>query len=133
MMMVVYRSVLIACVLVRAMCSTQEEINLAGLIRRVTAGLLVRGQTDPSNTTPRVLTKDGIVRGLTADKAHIFYGIPFADPPVASNRWRPPQPVTPWRGEYDATFPRAACMQRCIGPITEECPKMVRDGKRQKE
>ncbi|KAL7827708.1 hypothetical protein AOLI_G00308600 [Acnodon oligacanthus] len=131
MKIVVYRSVLLVCVLVRAVASSEEEISLAGLIRRITAGVLVRGQLlghhqkDPNNTGPRVLTKDGIVRGLTADKAHVFYGIPFADPPVASNRWRPPQQVTPWRGEYDATFPRAACMQRCIGPITEECPKMV--------
>ncbi|KAL6459753.1 hypothetical protein MHYP_G00315120 [Metynnis hypsauchen] len=131
MKIVVYRSVLLVCVLVRVVASAEEEISLAGLIRRITAGVLVRGQllgdhqNDPSDKGPRVLTKDGVIRGLTADKAHVFYGIPFADPPVASNRWRPPQQVTPWTGEYDATFPRAACMQRCIGPITEECPKTV--------
>ncbi|XP_062374187.1 crystal protein [Sardina pilchardus] len=80
---------------------------------------------DPTKQGPKVLTKDGIIRGKTVDKAHIFYGIPFADPPLAAYRWKPPRPVTPWRGEYDATFRRAACMQGCIGPISEECPAKV--------
>lgn len=76
---------------------------------------------------PLVLTKDGQIKGVTADKAHIFYGIPYADPPVGAYRWKPPRSVTPWRGIYDASFPRAACMQVCSGPATEECPRMVRN------
>lgn len=119
--MEVYRSVLIlfvlVSVLVRAMSSTEKDILFAGLIRRVTTG--------DHRTGPKVQTKDGIIRGLTADKAHIFYGIPFAAPPVGANRWKPPRPVSPWRGERDATFPRAACMQPCIRASSEECPKMV--------
>ncbi|KAI1887975.1 hypothetical protein AGOR_G00180290 [Albula goreensis] len=74
---------------------------------------------------PKVQTKDGILKGLTADKAYIFYGIPFASPPVGKRRWKPPTPVTPWAGVYDATFPRASCMQACSGPISEECPDKV--------
>ncbi|XP_018552559.1 cAMP-regulated D2 protein [Lates calcarifer] len=74
---------------------------------------------------PLVLTKDGQIKGITVDKAHIFYGIPFADPPVGAYRWKPPRPVSPWPGVYDASFPRAACMQACSGPITEECPRIV--------
>lgn len=76
---------------------------------------------------PVVLTKDGQIKGVTVDKAHIFYGIPYADPPVGAYRWKPPKPVTPWAGVYDASFPRAACMQVCSGPITEECPRIVRN------
>lgn len=75
---------------------------------------------------PVVLTKDGQVKGVTVDKAHIFYGIPYADPPVGAYRWKPPRPVTRWPGVYDASFPRAACMQACSGPIGGECPKTVR-------
>ncbi|XP_070848712.1 cAMP-regulated D2 protein [Chaetodon trifascialis] len=74
---------------------------------------------------PVVLTKDGQIKGVTVDKAHIFYGIPYADPPVGAYRWKPPRPVTPWQGIYDASFPRAACVQACSGPITEECPRTV--------
>uniref|UniRef100_A0A3B4UXN2 Carboxylic ester hydrolase n=1 Tax=Seriola dumerili TaxID=41447 RepID=A0A3B4UXN2_SERDU len=60
---------------------------------------------------PLVLTKDGRIKGITVDKAHIFYGIPYADPPVGAYRWKPPRPVSPWSGVYNASFPRPACMQ----------------------
>lgn len=75
---------------------------------------------------PLVLTKDGKMTGVTVDKAHVFYGIPYADPPIGAYRWKPPRPVTPWAGVYDASFPRAACMQACSGPIAAECPRTVR-------
>ncbi|KAL6117080.1 uncharacterized protein ACO6RY_14942 [Pungitius sinensis] len=74
---------------------------------------------------PLVVTKDGQIKGVTVDKAHIFYGIPYADPPVGAYRWKPPRPVSPWPGVYDASFPRASCMQACSGPMTEECPRIV--------
>ncbi|XP_030006911.1 cAMP-regulated D2 protein [Sphaeramia orbicularis] len=74
---------------------------------------------------PLVLTKDGHIRGVSGDKAHIFYGIPYADPPVGAYRWKAPRALSPWPGVYDASFPRAACMQACAGPIIEECPQTV--------
>ncbi|XP_049330061.1 cAMP-regulated D2 protein [Astyanax mexicanus] len=134
MTMGVYWPALVVCVMVCAMCVTdrtvsgsEEHISVAAVIRRVTAGVLVQGRPlgDPQTTGPRVLTKDGIIRGLTADSAHIFYKIPFADPPVGAYRWRYPRPVTPWRGERSASAPGPACMQRCFGPITDKCPKTV--------
>lgn len=76
---------------------------------------------------PVVLTKNGQIKGVTVDKAHIFYGIPYADPPVGAYRWKPPRPASPWQGIYDASFPRAACVQACSSPITEECPRAVRN------
>lgn len=75
---------------------------------------------------PLVVTKDGKIQGVTVDKAHIFHGIPYADPPVGAYRWKPPRAVTPWAEVYDASFPRAACMQACRGPIDAECPRTVR-------
>lgn len=75
---------------------------------------------------PVVIIKDGKMKGVTLDKAHVFYGIPYADPPVGAYRWKPPRPVTPWAGVYNASFPRAACMQACRGPIAAECPRTVR-------
>ncbi|XP_028307108.1 cholinesterase 1 [Gouania willdenowi] len=74
---------------------------------------------------PVVSTKDGQIQGLTTEKANIFYGIPYADPPVGAYRWKPPRPVSAWQGLYDASYPRAACMQICTGQITEECPRTV--------
>lgn len=83
-----------------------------------------RGDQAPG---PVVLTKDGKMKGIAVDKAYIFYGIPYADPPVGAYRWKPPRPVTPWAGVYDASFPRAACMQACSGPMAAECPRAVRN------
>ncbi|KAJ8261744.1 hypothetical protein GJAV_G00157920 [Gymnothorax javanicus] len=74
---------------------------------------------------PKVETKDGILKGLAVDQAYIFYGIPFASPPVGPARWKAPTPPTPWSGVYDATFPRASCMQACGGPFPELCPHKV--------
>ncbi|XP_064198096.1 cAMP-regulated D2 protein [Anguilla rostrata] len=81
--------------------------------------------TGPTPDAPKVQTKDGILTGLAADKAYIFYGIPYASPPVGAARWTPPTPVAPWAGAYDASFPRASCMQACIGPVSEACPGKV--------
>lgn len=76
---------------------------------------------------PVVFTKNGWIKGVTVDKGHIFYGVPYADPPVGAYRWKPPRPVSRWSGVHDATFPRAACMQVCSGSTSAECPKKVRN------
>lgn len=76
---------------------------------------------------PMVLTKDGKMKGVTVDKAQVFYGIPYADPPIGAYRWKPPRLVTPWKEVYDASFPRAACMQACSGPVAAECSRTVRN------
>lgn len=53
----------------------------------------------------------GPVSGLAGD-VRAFLGIPYARPPVGPLRWRPPQPLAPWREPFDATgfgpdFPQA--------------------------
>src|SRR5690349_8704677 len=51
-----------------------------------------------------VQTKYGRVRGTTAaNGVCAFLGLPYAAPPVAARRLRPPQPVQPWTGIRDAT------------------------------
>ncbi|XP_034382706.1 cAMP-regulated D2 protein [Cyclopterus lumpus] len=104
-----------------------SKINsLEELGRRVVTG---RRKVKPANQEtapgPVVVTKDGQIKGITVDRAHVFYGIPYADPPVGAYRWKAPRPVSPRPGVYDASSPRASCMQACSGPITEECPRIV--------
>ena len=53
-----------------------------------------------------VATSDGRVRA--------YKGLPFAAPPVGENRWRAPQPVSPWTAVRKADAFGARCMQ---GPI----------------
>ena len=49
-----------------------------------------------------------------------YRGIPFAAPPVGNRRWRPPQPVIPWKGVLAANDFSAACMQSEAGWTDEQ-------------
>lgn len=51
---------------------------------------------------PRVTTQYGVLEGVSESGLAVFKGIPFAAPPVGDNRWRAPQPVTPWQGVREA-------------------------------
>ncbi|XP_066541754.1 cAMP-regulated D2 protein [Hoplias malabaricus] len=110
--------------------SELKDLNMAEA--ELNGVVLDKGQIDTQDSTnpndgeprksPVVVTRSGPVYGLTLDKAHVFYGIPYAAPPVGPKRWTAPSPVLPWTQAYDATFPRAACMQACAGEFSEMCP-----------
>jgi para-nitrobenzyl esterase len=53
----------------------------------------------------------GRLKGAVTGSVVSWKGIPFAAPPVGQNRWRPPQPVAPWRNVRAATAFGADCMQ----------------------
>lgn len=54
----------------------------------------------PSHAAHPVTVDGGTIAGIVdTDRSLIEYrAIPFAAPPVGELRWRPPQPVVPWRG-----------------------------------
>lgn len=74
-----------------------------------------------------VSTPFGTVRGVARDGIHVFTGIPFA----RAARFGPPNPVTAWDGELEATVTRAQCpqlpglLERLLGgtsiPMDEQC------------
>src|SRR5271165_1496187 len=70
-----------------------------------------------SVSQPTVRTRSGVVSGSAEHDVLVFKGIPFAQPPVGALRWRPPQPVMPWKGVRSATAWGPICMQeRKIDP-----------------
>ncbi|KAK5580623.1 hypothetical protein RB653_000645 [Dictyostelium firmibasis] len=60
-----------------------------------------------------VLLSDGPIRGTTIDSHRVFYGIPFASPPIGELRYEDPQPPKPWNYVRDGTKQREQCIQKC--------------------
>jgi para-nitrobenzyl esterase len=60
---------------------------------------------------PVVQTASGWLRGVSAQGADRFLGIPYAAPPIKDLRFRPPQPVKKWSSVRDATRQAPACLQ----------------------
>ncbi len=61
-----------------------------------------------------VMTASGPVTGTLQKKTRVFFGIPYAAPPTGANRWRAPQPVTPWTAARDATVRAKVCPQIAV-------------------
>lgn len=76
------------------------------LIYPAVAGVMVPIKDDP------VTIDTGRVAGtLREHGVKAYLGIPFAAPPLRENRWREPQPVTPWKGIYNADSVKPECVQ----------------------
>lgn len=77
--------------------------------------------------TPVVDTAQGQVQGLVDDGILEYLGIPYAAPPVADLRFRPPQPPKAWDGVLDATSLGAPCMQMYSpsGPRTTDFTRQI--------
>ena len=65
-----------------------------------------------------IQTKRGKIRGIGQDGCTVFRGIPYAQAPVGEMRWRRPEPVEPWDGEYVADTFRNMCPQTMPDPET---------------
>jgi para-nitrobenzyl esterase len=88
------------------------------------ASLLVFRASEASPSV-RVRIVDGVLQGRTDEYGNsIFLGIPYAEPPTGSLRWKPPQPVKRWNGLKILDRFGASCEQRInpqgFGPFTHE-------------
>jgi len=71
-----------------------------------------------------ILTDKGPIRGGIRGDTRVFLGIPYAAPPLGTNRWRAPAPVVAWTEVRDASVPGPSCMQKGggrVGPVSEDC------------
>jgi para-nitrobenzyl esterase len=62
-----------------------------------------------------------------------FLGVPFAAPPIAGLRWRPPQPVTPWQGVLETLHAAPAGPQPLPPPGSFYQKEFFRTSERQSE
>lgn len=68
--------------------------------------------TRPKDT--QITIDGGKVAGYKVGDVSVFKGIPYAKPPVATQRWRPPEPCGKgdcWEGTFDATKFGEMCFQ----------------------
>lgn len=82
------------------------------LIPAIAIGIaLLRRDPPPTFTSEPVTVTGGQILGTVKDGIRSYKGIPFAAPPVGSNRWRSPQPVEAWTGVRKADTFGPAPMQ----------------------
>jgi Carboxylesterase family len=110
--------------------ATIEIIRLAAV---ATTGLLfVSGGTTVA--APVQVQGGAIVGAPSADGTISHYlGVPFAAPPVAGLRWRPPQSVAPWQGVLETTHFAPACPQPLPPPGSFYQKEFFRTSERQSE
>jgi para-nitrobenzyl esterase len=64
-----------------------------------------------SANAPIVRAPDGAVAGTTQGKVRVFKGIPYAEAPIGTLRWKPPVPAKLWTDVRPANGFAAACVQ----------------------
>ena len=61
--------------------------------------------------TSVIVTKQGPLSGFPYLEETVYFGIPYAAPPVGSLRWLPPQPPAHFKGVFQATQTGNVCVQ----------------------
>ncbi|CAJ1374139.1 unnamed protein product [Effrenium voratum] len=83
------------------------------------AGAADAAEAPPGQIWPEVRAPAGRLRGAKRGQLHVFLGVPYAEPPLGSRRWRPPTALPAWEGLRDATKYGDYCMQEEGG--SEDC------------
>src|SRR6266849_3278495 len=75
--------------------------------------LAITAATLSAQMPPRVTVDAGALEGAidSASGVLVFFGIPYAAPPLGPLRWRPPQPAQHWSGIREAKRLSHNCMQ----------------------
>jgi para-nitrobenzyl esterase len=87
------------------------------------SGALAQTSPCPADSPNIICTEHGAVRGVIEGATLAFKGVPYARPPLAALRWRPPEPAARWEGVRDASEYGAMCPQIVAGEVRgdEDC------------
>jgi len=105
-----------------------RHARVAGAAFLALAGGFLLGCQSPPPAGPTAAVAGGTVAGRLENGVHVFRGIPYAAPPIGTQRWRPPQPAGAWDGVRDAGAFGPACPQperrdrrTGVGETAEDC------------
>ncbi len=73
------------------------------------------------------VTKKGRIEGIQKDGYRVYFGIPYAKPPVGSLRWKAPQETEAWEDVLYAKSLPSRSMQMGEKPGDEFYGKEFRD------
>jgi para-nitrobenzyl esterase len=95
------------------MASTRPSPPALAILTGVMIAMLATGTQARSKIQQGTLLHlaDGDVQGHTNGKTREFLGIPYAAPPIGTQRWRPPAPAIPWHTVLEASAFAPACAQ----------------------
>src|SRR5688572_26117149 len=79
-------------------------IKIAFMITGICLFYLPVAAQKESSFPVQATVENGVVEGLYDTKSglQLYLGVPFAQPPVGSLRWKAPQPLGPWKGVLEA-------------------------------
>jgi para-nitrobenzyl esterase len=84
--------------------------------------IYVRGSNALDPSDPYYRTYEAML-GEVGHKIRIYRGVPYAAPPVGPLRWKPPQPVIPWKGIRECTkFSPMAPQSYPASPVYDSIP-----------
>ena len=87
----------------------KSQLRMMGFVSALT--LAVAGPAMAQSSGPVVTVTGGDVHGRMVNGSLSFQGIPFAAPPLATLRWKAPQPVVPWTTARDGARAGPSCLQ----------------------
>ncbi|KAK5578190.1 hypothetical protein RB653_003143 [Dictyostelium firmibasis] len=69
-----------------------------------------------NNDASIVSTQNGAIKGIVEDTHRVFYGVPFAQPPINQLRWENPIDMKPWENIKETLTQKPQCAQKCTLP-----------------